>query len=116
MGGRNLAKHQQNAYAVAYGDDGYIKAKLSVALEALSDLKDPLRKDAGLDLNCAKTLILVKRTCAADAFVAARRTLTADPSLSNLSPLLSPASFKVAGYIGLGDPIGTDAYPALCKG
>jgi hypothetical protein len=37
--GRTLAKHYQDACAVAYADDGYIKAKLSVALEMLSDIK-----------------------------------------------------------------------------
>jgi hypothetical protein len=30
--------------------------------------------------------------------------------LSHLSPLLSPASFVVDGYIGLDVPIGTDAF------
>jgi hypothetical protein len=32
----------------------------------------------------------------------------ADLSLAHLSPLLSPASFVVDGYIGLGVPIGED--------
>ena len=36
--GSTLAKHYQDACAVAYADDGYIKAKLSVALEVLSDI------------------------------------------------------------------------------
>ena len=34
--GSTLAKHHQDACAVAYADDGYIKAKLSVALDCLS--------------------------------------------------------------------------------
>jgi hypothetical protein len=38
--GRTLNKHHQDACAVAYADDGYIKAKLSVALEILSDVTD----------------------------------------------------------------------------
>ena len=37
--GRTLDKHHQDACAVAYADDGYIKAKLSVALEVPSDIK-----------------------------------------------------------------------------
>ena len=57
--GRTLAKHNQDAYTVAYADDGYIKAKLSVALEVLSDIKQVLKEDAGLALN-DKTQILVK--------------------------------------------------------
>ena len=48
--GRTLAKHNQDACAVAYADDGYIKAKLSVALEVLSDIKQILKEDVGLTL------------------------------------------------------------------
>jgi hypothetical protein len=107
--GRTLDKHHQDACAVAYADDGYIKAKLSVALEVLSDIKHVL-KDIGLDLNFDKTTILVKGISAADAHAAAQRMLNADPSLAHLSPLLSPASFMVDGYIGLGVPLGTDAF------
>ena len=107
--GRTLAKHHQDACAVAYADDGYIKAKLSVNLEVLSDIKQVLKEDAGLALN-DKTKILIKGISAADAHAAAQRLLIADPSLAHLSPLLSPASFVVDGYIGLGVPIGTDAF------
>ena len=46
--GRTLNKHHQDACAVAYADDSYIKAKLSVALEVLSDIKHVLKEDAGL--------------------------------------------------------------------
>jgi hypothetical protein len=107
--GRTLAKHYQDACAVAYADDGYIKAKLSVALEVLSDMKHVLREDAGLDLN-DKTKILVKGISAAEAHTAAQRLLTSDPSLAHLGPLLAPTAFVDDGYIGLGVPIGTDAF------
>ena len=106
--GRTLAKHNQDACAVAYADDGYIKAKLSVALEVLSDIKQVLKEVNGLSLN-DKTKILVKGISAADAYAAAQCLLLADPSLVHLSPLLSPTSFEVDCYIGLGVPISTDA-------
>jgi hypothetical protein len=48
--GRVLAKFQE-ARAVAYADDGYIKAKLSVALQVLAELKSVFKADAGLELN-----------------------------------------------------------------
>ena len=76
--GRTLNKHHQDACAVAYADDGYIKAKLSVALEVLSDIKHVLKEDAGLSLNFDSTQ-------------------------------KSKTKFLV-GYIGLGVPIGTDAF------
>jgi hypothetical protein len=107
--GRTLNKHHQEACAVACADDGYIKAKLSVALEVLSDIKHVLKEDAGLDLYFDKTKILIKGISAADAHAAAQRMLKADLSLAHLSPLLSPASFVVHGYIGRGVPIGSDA-------
>ena len=55
--GRVLAKFQE-ARAVAYADDGYIKAKLSVVLLVLADLKAVFKADAGLELNVSKTSIL----------------------------------------------------------
>ena len=58
--GRTLNKQHQDACAVAYADDGYIKANLSVALEVLSDVKHVIKEDAGLDLNFDKTKIVVK--------------------------------------------------------
>jgi hypothetical protein len=107
--GRTLAKHYQDACVVAYADDGYIKAKLSVAIEVLSDIKHVLREDAGLDLN-DKTRIFVKGISAAEAHTATQRLLTADPSLAHLGPLVAPTAFVDDGYIGLGVPIGTDAF------
>jgi hypothetical protein len=114
--GRTLNKHHQDACAVAHADDGCIKAKLSVALEVLSDIKHVLKEeDAGLALNFdrtqnSKTEFLVKGISAADAHAAAQSMVNADPSLEHLLPLLSPASFVVDGYIGLGFPIGTDLF------
>jgi hypothetical protein len=104
-------------------DDGYIKTKLSVALEVLSDIKQVLKEDAGLTLN-DKTKILIKGISAdddvfylflqkqkiTDAHAATQRLLIADPSLAHLSFLLSPTSFVVDSYIGLGVPISTDAF------
>ena len=55
--GRVLAKFQE-ARAVAYADDGYIKAKLSVALQVLAKLKAVLKADAGLEFNVSKTSIV----------------------------------------------------------
>ena len=43
--GRTLDKHHQDACAVAYADDGYIKAKLSVAVEVLWGIKQVLKEE-----------------------------------------------------------------------
>jgi hypothetical protein len=55
-------------------------------------------------------VLLVKGISAAEAHTATQRLLTADPSLAHLGPLLAPKAFVDDGYIGLGVPIGTDAF------
>ena len=112
MGSALRGKHnreQTTSRGREHADDGYIKAKLSVALEVLSDIKLVLKEDAGLDIN-DKTKILVKGITAAEAHAAAQRLLAAHPSLAHLGPLLTPKAFVDNGYIGLGVPIGTDAF------
>jgi hypothetical protein len=75
----------------------------------LWDIKYVLQEDAGLDLN-DKTKILVKGISAAETHTAAQRLLAAEPSLAHLGPLLAPKALVDDGYIGLGVPIGTDAF------
>jgi hypothetical protein len=65
--GRVLAKFPE-ARAIAYADDGYIKAKLSIALQVLAELKAVFKAHAGLELNVSKTSILPKGTTAQAAF------------------------------------------------
>ena len=48
------------AWALAYADDGYIKANMSVALQVLAELKHVLKVEDGLDLNGSKTSVLPK--------------------------------------------------------
>ncbi len=57
--GRVLARFQE-ARAIAYADDGCIKAKMSVALQVLAELKAVFKEVAGLELNVSKTSILPK--------------------------------------------------------
>ena len=57
--GRMLAKYP-HVRVLAHADDGYIKAKMSVALQVLADLQHALHEDAGLDLNVSKTSFLPK--------------------------------------------------------
>jgi hypothetical protein len=103
--GRNLNKNHQDACAVAYANDGYIKAKLSVALELLLDIKHVLKEDAVLDLNFDKTKILVKGISAADAHAAAQHMINADLSLAHLSPLLSPCLLWLTATLDLVFPL-----------
>jgi len=65
--GRVLAKFQE-ARVIVYADDGYIKAKLIVALQVLADLKHVFKEDVGLDLNVAKTAIRPKGVTQQSAF------------------------------------------------
>ena len=112
--GLTLDKHNLDACAVAYADDSYIKAKLSVALEVLSDIKLVLTEDAGLDIN-DKTKILVRGITATEAHAAAQSLLAADPSLAHLGPLLTPEAFVDNGYIGLGVPMMMMPFICSCR-
>ena len=77
--GRVLAKFQE-ARAIAYADDGYTKAKLSVALQVLAELKAVFKEDAGLELNLGKTAILpAKGVTQQAAFDVAHSIIAASP-------------------------------------
>ena len=104
-----LAKFPE-ARAIAYADDGYIKAKLSVALQVLAELKSVLKEDAGLELNVLKTSVLPKGISQQAAFDAAHNIINASPTLAHLSPDVLLASFCPEGFVGIGVPIGTDAF------
>jgi len=82
----------------------FTSRRCAPTIETVSKVSD-INEDAGLAIN-DKTKILVKGISAADTHAAAQRLLIAHPSLAHPSPLLSPASFVVDGYIGLGVPIG----------
>ncbi len=79
-----------------HADDGYIKDKLSVALQVLSEVNRVRKEDAGLELNVSKTSILPKGTTqlvvfdVAHSIIAVSRALTqlGDVSLAAMSPLL----------------------------
>ena len=108
--GRVLAKFPE-ARAIAYADDGYIKAKLSIALQVLAELKAVFKADAGLELNVAKTSILPKGVTAQAAFDMAQTIMQATASLAHLRNDFLVDSFCPEGFIGIGVPIGTDALP-----
>ena len=83
----------QEARAVAYADDGYIKGKLSVALQVLAELKRVLKEDAGLELNVSKTSILPKGTTQKTVFDVAHSFIAASPALTQISGDISLDSF-----------------------
>ena len=98
------------ARAVAYADDGYIKAKLSVALQVLAELKRIFKEDAGLELNIHKTSVLPKGVSQQAAFDVAQNIFQATPTLTHLSGDVTLGSFCPEGFVGIGVPIGTDAF------
>jgi hypothetical protein len=86
--GRTLAKYPQDR-ALAYANDGYIRATMSVTLQVLADLKHVLKVEDGLDLNGSKTSVLSK-------------------GVTQTSPL---RWVKVgSGFVGIGLPIDSDAF------
>jgi hypothetical protein len=107
--GRDLAKFKE-AWAIAYADDGYIKAKSSVALQVLAELKRVLKEDTGLQLNVSNTSVLPKGTTQQAVFDVAHNNINASPAMTHLSGDVSLASFSPEGFVGIGVPLGTGAF------
>ncbi len=82
--GRVLPKFQEDR-TIAYADDGYIKAKLSVALQVLAELKTVFKADAGLDLNVSKTSILPKGVTTQTVIDMAQTIMEGTPTLTHLT-------------------------------
>ena len=107
--GRVLAKYLQ-ARALANADDGYMKARMSVALQVLADLNHVLKEDAGLDRSISKTSVLPKGVTQQAAFDVSHSIINNSPALTSLNADVSLAFFCPVGFIGIGVPIGTDAF------
>jgi hypothetical protein len=107
--GRVLAKFQGDR-VVAYADDGYIKGKLSEALQVLTELKHVLKEDTGLELNISKTVILPKDITQQVIFDVAHVFINDTPKLTQLRGEVSLDSFHPDGIVGIGVPIGTDTF------
>ncbi len=90
--GRVLAKFQESR-TVAYVDDGYIKAKLSVSLQVLSEIKTVFKEDTVLELNVSKTVILPKDITQQGVFDVAYSILTTSPTLTHPTTDVALASF-----------------------
>jgi hypothetical protein len=81
-----------------------------VTLQVLTELKVVFKTDAGLELNVCKTVILPKGITQQDAFDVAHSILTTSPVLTHLTVDVALASFCPEGFVGIGVPIGTDAF------
>ena len=100
----------QEARAIVSVDDGYIKTKLSVVLQVLSELKRVLKEDAGLELNVSKVSVLPKDTTHQDVFDVSHNIINVNPALTHLSGDVSLSSFCPESFVGIGVPFGTDAF------
>jgi hypothetical protein len=104
--GRVLTKFHK-ARTITFVDDGYIKAKLSVALQVLADLKF----DAGLYLNVVKTSILpVHGFTQQAAFDVVYIIIDVSPALMHLREEIALDSVCPKGFVGIGVPIGMDTF------
>jgi hypothetical protein len=107
--GRVLAKFQETR-TITYTDDGYIKDKLNVTLQVLTDLKYVLKTDVGLEINVSKTSILPKGVTDQTVFDLVQNIIQGKPTLSHLNGDVLLASFCPQGFVGIGVSIGTDVF------
>ncbi len=77
----------------------------------MTEIQAVFKADAGLELNVGKTSILpAKGVSHQVAFDVAQDIITASPALTYLSDDLTLASVCPEGFIGIGVPIGSDAF------
>ena len=93
--GRVLSKFQETR-TVTYTDDGYIKGKLSVSLQVLTELHRVLKEDAGSEissrpplLNLTKTSIVPKETTQQVVFDVAHNIIDDNPPLTQFNADIS---------------------------
>jgi hypothetical protein len=72
------------ARAIAYADDGYIKTKLNVVRQVLTEIKCVLQEDTDLEFNVSKTSVLPKGVTRQASFDVAQNIITATPTLTHL--------------------------------
>ena len=106
--GRVIAKFPESR-SIVYVDDGYMKTTLILTLQVLTDLKCVLKEDAGLELNVFKTSVLPKGITQQSAFDEVHNINTR-PTLTHLNRDVLLVSFCQGGSVGIGVPIGTDAF------
>ena len=70
---------------VVYADDDYVKTKLSVTLQVLTELKRVLKEDVGLEFNVNKTTVLPKGVSQEVVFKVAHGIINTSPTLGHLS-------------------------------
>ncbi len=87
---------------MTYTDDGYIKAKLSVTLQVLTELKTVFKEDDGLEFNVHKTVILPKGITQQTVFDVTHIILTSTPALTLLAPDVTLVSCCPEGFVGIG--------------
>ena len=76
----------------------------------MSDLKRVLKEDAGLDLVVSKTSVLPKGVTQQSVFDVAQTIINTSPTLTHRSADVLLTSFCPEGFVGIGVPIGTDAF------
>jgi hypothetical protein len=90
--GRVLEKFQESR-SNGYPDDGYMKGKLSIAMQVLAELKRVLKEDTGLELNVSKTSILLKYITQQTVFDVAHSFIAVSPTLTQFSGDVVLSSF-----------------------
>ncbi len=81
-----------------------------MAFQVLVELKRVLKTDVDLELNIHKTSVLPKGVSQQSVFDVEQNNFQATPTLTHLSGDVALGSFCPEGFVGIGVPMGTDAF------
>lgn len=110
--GRVMAKYRSSR-ALAFADDGFVRADLKTSLHILVDLKRAFLQDANLDLQLHKCKIYLTGMMLEDARALVKDMIEDTPELHSLRPLLTLQEdpnrdvVQVDGMVCAGVPMGS---------
>ncbi len=81
-----------------------------MVFQVLAELNRVLKTDTGLELNVSKTSIFPKGTTQQDVFDVTHNIMTSSLALTQFRVDVSLDSFCLDGFVGIGVPIGSDAF------
>jgi hypothetical protein len=106
---RVMARHHR-ARALAFADDGFVRASVVECLQILAELQTAFKDDAKLDICLPKCKLYIKGLTLEEAQEEVLKAVEADPALHSLKDILHNDVVQVEGMVCVGVPIGSPQF------